>query len=295
MRLKLHPANFIPLLSVPAAFFMADAGRFFYSYTAWILAAMLFFSFLGLRMSELRWVAHHPLRSLASVILILVICPLVIFPVAKVLFPEYLMGAMIFMMLPAAVSSPAVAAIYGGDVALATIDAVLSNLLSVVSIPVLVGLVAHESVRIGAGKILGQMVIVVLVPFVAGTFVSHFFERVARRIHRHSREINLWLLFLLFFAALSPFVSELVANLANMRLILAVLLTNLVLLALARLAIRFIKEEKERMGMLCNILLPNVGLGVVLAQSYFGPKEIMFMIFCDLVWIAMVGLIDYVK
>ena len=295
MRFRLHPTNFIPLLAIPAAWLFPAVGKMFSPHTVWILAALLLSSFLGVRVKELVEVIRHPMRSLWTVFMILFAGPILILPIAQFLFPEYKVGALLFMMLPAAVSSPAVAAIYGGNVALATVDAVLSNLLSTLSIPLLFGLFVKGSVEVAAGSILRQMLLVIVIPFLVGTAINHFFPKLSKSIHRHSRMLNLILLFFLFFAAFAPYVKEMIMSLGNLHLIMALLMTHAILHLLAKVAGWHAKREDEKVGILCNMVLPNVGLGVVLAQHYLGAPEMIFILLSEVVWVIAVGLIHYLK
>lgn len=292
---KLHPTNFIPLLAVPAALVLPKIGVALSPYTTWILAALLFSSFAGIKFGEMATVVRHPARSMFTVLMILVVAPLAIYPIAQFLFPEFALGALLFMMLPAAVSSPAVAAIYGGNVAVATVDAVLSNLLSVLTIPLLFGLFAHESVDIGTASILRQMLFVIVLPFAVGALINRFFSNGAKALHRHNRIINLSLLFFLFYAAFSPYIGVMLESLTNLHLILALIMTHAILHVLAKIATLGSKDEGEKVGILCNMILPNVGLGVVLAQHYLGAPEMIFILLSEIVWVVVVGLIHYVK
>ena len=295
MKFHLHPTNFIPLLAVPAAFFFSGVGFLLSPYTSWILATMLFVSFMGLRLKKLMPGIRHPSKALIAVLMILVVSPLVAYPFARFLFPDFFLGVMLFMMLPAAVSSPAVADIYGGDVALATEDAVLSNLLSIITIPVFFGFFAHETVQVESLPILKQMFWVILIPFVLGVLGNAVAPKVATQIHRHSRMLNLALLFLLFFAAFSPHVKNMIASLRNPHLLLALVVTHALLHLLAKIDTWRSKNEAVKISILCNMVLPNVGLGVVLAQHYLDSSALMFILLSEVVWVVIVGLIHYLK
>jgi bile acid:Na+ symporter, BASS family len=295
MKIRLHPTNFIPLLAIPAAWLLPSVGRMLSPYTTWILAGLLLSSFLGVKVKEMLSVIEHPMRSVWTVFMILFAGPILILPIANWLFPEYRVAALLFMMLPAAVSSPAVAAIYGGNVAIATVDAVLSNLLSTLSIPLLFGLFVEGSMQVEGSSILRQMVFVIVIPFLIGTALNHFAPRATKVVHRHSRMLNLILLFFLFYAAFAPYVKEMVLSLTNLHLLMALAMTHLILHLLARLASWHSKHEDQRIGILCNMVLPNVGLGVVLAQHYLGFPEMIFILLSEVVWVIVVGLIHYLK
>lgn len=274
---------------------MPSVGKLLSPYTTWILAALLLSSFLGIKIKELAQVIRHPMRSVWTVFMILFAGPILILPIAHFLFPEYKVAALLFMMLPAAVSSPAVAAIYGGNVAVATVDAVLSNLLSTLSIPLLFSVFVEESVEVSSSSILWQMLWVIVVPFIAGALANHFLPRMSKAVHRHSRMLNLTLLFFLFYAAFAPYVKPMVMSLTNWHLIAALLMTHAILHLLAKVAAWHSKHEDEKIGILCNMVLPNVGLGVVLAQHYLGFPEMIFILLSEVVWVIAVGLIHYLK
>jgi len=295
MKIHLHPTNFIPLLAIPAALAFSGVGFQLSPYTSWILAGMLFFSFLGLRAKDLLPAIQRPSKVLIAVTMILIVSPIVVYPFAKLLFPDFFLGAMLFMMLPAAVSSPAVAAIYGGNVGLATVDAVVSNLLSIITIPLFFGWIAHESVQMDSLPILRQMLWVILLPFALGMLGNHWLPKAAKAIHRHNRMINLFLLFFLFFAAFSPHIHNMIDSFRNFHLILALVVTHTLLHLLAKVDTWRSKNEADKVGILCNMVLPNVGLGVVLAQHYLDSPALMFILLSEVVWVVVVGFIHYLK
>jgi predicted Na+-dependent transporter len=293
--IRFHPTNFIPLLAIPAAWLLPSVGKLLTPHTTWILAGLLLSSFLGVKAKEMLSVVRHPMRSVWTVFMILFAGPILILPIADWLFPEYKVGALLFMMLPAAVSSPAVAAIYGGNVAIATVDAVASNLLSTLSIPLLFGVFVKGSVEVAAGSILMQMALVVVIPFGVGAALNYFFSKQVKKIHRHSRMLNLILLFFLFYAAFAPYVHEMIGSLRNLHLIMALVMTHAILHLLAKVAAWHSKKEDEKVGILCNMVLPNVGLGIVLAQHYLGMPEMIFILLSEVVWVLVVGFIHYLK
>jgi len=295
MKTKSTLLNFIPILSIPAAIFIPQVGKLFSHYTMWILAALLFFSFLGLNASELIKEAKKPMKPFFVSMVILIISPLVIYPVMERFFPIYLLGAIIFMLLPSAVSSPAVASIYGGNIAFATVIAVFSNLLSPFTIPLFLAIFMMTSVDVSTVSMLLQLLVIVVIPFILGLLTNRYAPSFVDKTKHHYKLINLLILFLLFYAALSPYVTELMANLTNWHLWLAVLIVHLTLYFFSKLAVLHESNIAEKISIESNMMFLNVGLGVVIAQTYFGPNEILFIIFCDIVWAFLIGLFKYLK
>jgi len=294
-KIKSSLLNFIPILSIPAAIFIPQVGELFSHYTMWILAALLFFSFLGLNAADLIKEAKKPMKPFFVSVVILIISPLVIYPVMERFFPVYLLGAIIFMLLPSAVSSPAISSIYGGNVASATVIAVFSNLLSPFTIPLFLAVFMMTSVNVSISSMLLQLLVIVIIPFALGLFVNRYSPSFVDKTRHHYKFINLFILFLLFYAALAPYVPQLLANLTNWHLWLAVFIVHLTLYFFSKLAVLHESSVAEKISIESNLMFLNVGLGVVIAQTYFGPNEILFIIFCDIVWAFMVGFFKYLK
>jgi hypothetical protein len=102
-------------------------------------------------------------------------------------------------------------------------------------------------------------------------------------------------LFFLFYAAFAPYVHEMIGSLRNLHLIMALVMTHAILHLLAKVAAWHSKKEDEKVGILCNMVLPNVGLGIVLAQHYLGMPEMIFILLSEVVWVLVVGFIHYLK
>lgn len=287
--------NFIPLLAIPVAILLPGVGTLLSPYTAWILGVLLFFSFLGLGFEDLIKALRHPAQAFFVSVIILVVTPLVIYPVMQRFFPEYFQGAILFMLLPSALSSPAVAAIYGGNVALATVNTVISNLLSPFSITLFLALFMSAGIKVSIFKILARLLLVILIPFLLGLLANQWVKPWIQKTKRHYRLINLSLLFVLFLATVSPYAQQMVANLRNGRLWLAVLVVHLVLLFFARLSVLHATGKHEKIAIESNLLFLNMGLGVVIAQNYFGPNEMLFLIFCQIVWTVLIGIFKLFK
>lgn len=287
--------NFIPLLAIPFALLIPSVGQFFSPYASWILGTLLFFSFVGMGIEDLFHALRHPAKPFYLSLMILVMAPLVIYPIMQRFFPDYFLGALVFMVLPSAVSAPAVSAIYGGNVALASINTLLSSILSIFTIPLFFKFFLSAQVDVSARLVFFKLITIILIPFVLSLIAHRFGKKVLPAIKSHFRPISLMLLFLFFFAALSPYHQEMLANFSNGPLWLAVLITYLLLYAFAHLSLLYATDRPERIAVKSNILFLNVGLGLLVAQNYFGPTEVLFVVFAEIVWVALVALFKFFR
>ncbi|MBU0577044.1 bile acid:sodium symporter [Patescibacteria group bacterium] len=295
MKIKSPLLNFIPVLSIPIAVYLPQIGKLFSPYTSWLLGALLFFSFCGISFDALIKAVKKPIKPFFVSIVILLVAPLVVFPIMERFFPIYLLGALIFMLLPSAVSSPAIASIYNGNVPFATVNAVFSNLLSPFTIPLFLVLFIGASVEISTAAMLLQLLIIIVIPFVLGLIANSYTPKFIEKTKSYYRPINLFLLFLLFFAILSPYSKELVGNLLNGHLWLAVFIVHLVLYFFSKLTVLHATSKSEKISIESNMMFLNIGLAVVIVQNYFGPTEMLFIIFCEIFWVVLVGLFKFIK
>lgn len=295
MKLKSNLFNLIPLLALPAAIFIPQVGKLFSPYTSWILGILMFFSFLGLEPRKLLKEFKHPLEPFYMSMVILVITPLVVIPIMDHFFHAYKVGALLFMLTPSAIAAPAVAGIYGGSTALAATNTIFSSFLSPFTTPLLIALFSAAKVEVSLVKMGLQLVTLIFIPFILSIIVSRFAENTVGKITKHNKLISLTLLFILFLAILSPYKTELVANLFNKTLWLAVLVAHIILLFFAKMMTVNVQNEERKISIESNLLFENVGIAIILAQSYFGPQEIIFIVFCQIFWVVLVSLFKYIK
>ncbi|MFH0820329.1 MAG: bile acid:sodium symporter [Candidatus Peregrinibacteria bacterium] len=295
MHTRIGLGNYFPLLAIPFVIAMPEISLWFAPYTRWLLGALMFFSFLGLGLTDLVRELRNSREAFYVSLVILVLTPLVIYPVMQRFFPEYLAGAFLFMLLPSAVSSPAVAALYGGKVAKATLNTVVSNLLCPFTITLFLALFMRANIHVDLMKIFFPLLVIIAVPFALGLLAHRVIPKWVDRTKHYYRPINLFLLFLFFVAALSPYGAKIVEHVLDGRLWTAVLVTYAVLFCFAKLSVLHQKDRAERVAIESNLLFLNVGLGVLLAQSFFGTEEILFIVFCEIVWLALVPLLKYFR
>lgn len=295
MKTKTHLSHFLPLLALPAALFIPEVGLIFSPYVSWILGTLLFFSFLGLDPSKLIRSLRRPLEPFYMSVVILAVTPLVAIPIMGHFFPDYQLGALLFLSAPSAISAPAIAGIYGGSIAFSAINTILSSLLSPFSTPAILTLFADTAIKVDFIKMTIQLVTLIFIPFILSLTFSHYAEKTTEKIKTYHKIIPLGLLFLLFLAILSPHRADLLAYAFNKELWLAVLLAHVILLFFAKLMTVNVEAKKRQVSIQSNLLFLNVGVSLILAKTYFGTPEILFVVFCQIFWVVMVSLFRYIK
>jgi predicted Na+-dependent transporter len=189
-------------------------------------------------------------------------------------------------LLPAAVSSPSFALLFGGRFELSLKLLLMSSFLSVLTIPFLMSLLLGSSVDIRATSMLMTLVYTIVIPF-----LLHLPLRSSRRIKSLAGRYNtlltligLGVMFVVITARNKP---EIVANpgLVGLFMFEAMLLYTLLYLAGYYL---FPSQPKEiRRTLSISSGANNIGLGVTITTLFFPGEMNIFFIVSQLVWIVM--------
>lgn len=294
-KLKNTLFNFLPLIAIPAAIFFPMIGSIFSPYTSWILGTLLFFSFFGLDLHKLIKEFKRPMEPLLVSVVILVITPLLVLPIMQHFFPTYQTGALLFMSAPSAISAPAIASIYGGNIAFTALNTIFSSLLSPITVPTIITIFSEADVQVSFLDMTLQLVTLIFIPFFLSLGCSHYSVKMTQVVKKYNRLISLSLLFLLFFGILSPHKEKLIEFSLNINLWLAVLVSHLILFFFAKLMSFHIKQKDRKVSLESNLFFLNVGLAAILAQNYFNYEAVLFIVFCQIIWVLMVGFFRYLK
>ena len=164
--------------------------------TIWIvLPTLIILMFqLGIELDRTSFaeVIRRPTAVIAGLIGQLILLPLIAFGVALAfrLPPVYFMGLILIAYCPGGSSSNVFSMLAKGDVALSVTLTTLSSLITLVTIPLVMGLAAgfvslHTDtvVDLPVGKLLTQNIILLFLPMAAGSLFRHCRPDASRRLH----------------------------------------------------------------------------------------------------------------
>jgi len=245
-----------------------------------ILAFIMFGIALDTRVAEFKRVAKMPLAMAVGIAAQFIVLPAVTFALTLILgvAPSIALGMILVACCPPGNISNVLTHRAGGNVALSVSMTAISNLLSIVVMPL--NFAFWGSVHPSASGLLKQIaldpaemvlhiVAIIGVPFVLGVFAAERFPRFAERVKGPARKLSL--------AALIVFILAAIAG--NWRYFLDYV--GLVLLAVAihdalafatgygcAAALRL--AEYDRRAVSFEVGIRNAGLGLVLIFSFFG-------------------------
>ena len=164
--------------------------------TVWIvlpvLIALMFQLGIELDRQAFAGVARRPAAVVAGLLGQLALLPLIAFGVglAFLLPPVYFLGLLLVACCPGGSSSNVFSMLAKGDVALSVTLTALSSLITLFTIPLVMGFAARfvavhagATIELPVGKLLVQNIVLLFLPMLCGALFRHWRPRAARRVH----------------------------------------------------------------------------------------------------------------
>lgn len=246
-----------------------------------LFAFMTFQSALSNTFGNLGRTLRHPAPLLVSLALAAVVMPCVACALAMALFgtdPNLVCGIVLEYSVPVAVVAAMWTNMLGGDPALSLATILVSTVAAPFSIPLTLHVLLGQTVEVDAARMIGEMVVSIALPALAGTLandVSH--GRAARELSpviAPAAKIALVMVILTNSTGVAPYVRNLTPTLvAVAAFICAFAASGYAVGLLAARALRLPGEQEVSMTYLVG--MRNISAGAVIAGEYF-PGEVMF-------------------
>lgn len=246
-----------------------------------LFAFMTFQSALSNTFGNLGRTLRHPAPLLVSLALAAVVMPCVACALAMALFgtdPNLVCGIVLEYSVPVAVVAAMWTNMLGGDPALSLATILVSTVAAPFSIPLTLHVLLGQTVEVDAARMIGEMVVSIALPALAGTLandVSH--GRAARELSpviAPAAKIALVTVILTNSTGVAPYVRNLTPTLvAVAAFICAFAASGYAVGLLAARALRLPGEQEVSMTYLVG--MRNISAGAVIAGEYF-PGEVMF-------------------
>ena len=269
-----------------------------------ILTVLMFSLGLSLQLRDFYLVLTHPKACLAALAGQILLLPLVAFALSYLfrLPPVFFIGLMLIACSPGGSSSNVFSKLAGGDVALSVTLTALSSLLTLVTLPLIMGWTAawagtEAGISLPVGNLLKQNLLLMLLPVLAGIAVNRVWPRAAGRIDSVLSKAAFPALMLLVTVFFAQHYRTILANLGRLGLC----VTALILLAAgcaALLCRAFHIGDRERRTVFIEVGMQNAAQAIALAVSPFvfnsgemAIPAILYSLMMNIVLLAYVGIV----
>lgn len=234
------------------------------------LAVVLLLTYLRLDVSRLRvfrspyLVAFGALRFLAL-------------PVAAALLLggwRYSSGAVLLLAMPAGLSTPVLAHLFGAAMEEALVLSISGHLLSPFSVPAVLGL-SGASVSVPLSVISRMLALLVLLPFALAALCRTFLPRLVRRTSPSYSALSLALLTVIIAGTIAPHSASLLGAVREAPALLALLVALCVALHLFGWLLAIGRSGKERVTLVISSSFMNSTLALVLASRFLSADALL--------------------
>ena len=246
-----------------------------------LFAFMTFQSSLSNTLGNLTRVVRRPAPMAVALALTAIVMPVAACALGTMLFgesPNLVCGIVLEYSVPVAVISAMWTNMLGGDPALTLATILVSTVASPVTIPLTLHLLLGQVVEVDAARMMGEMVVSIALPALAGTALNDVTRgRAARELSpviAPAAKIALVLVILCNATGVAPYVRSLTPQLVCVAaFICAFAACGYALGLVAARALRLPRPQIASMTYLVG--MRNISAGAVIAGEYF-PGEVMF-------------------
>lgn len=246
-----------------------------------LFAFMTFQSSLSNTFGNLARTVRRPASLVATLLLATALMPCVACVLATALFgasPNLVCGIVLEYSVPVAVVSAMWTNMLGGDPALSLATILVSTVAAPVTIPLTLHLLLGQTVEVDAARMMGEMVVSIALPALAGTLLNDASRGWAARdlspVLSPAGKIALVLVILSNSTGVAPYVRALTPQLVGVMAFICAFSVGGYALGLA--AARLMRRPREQeVSMTYLVGMRNISAGAVIAAEYF-PGEVMF-------------------
>lgn len=255
-------------VSLPQALLSPNVTLFCFIYLTFVTS-------LDIHFKDFKNILKKPVLPLGMLILIHGIMPIVAWGIGRLFYPNDFhirLGFLISSVIPVGLTSIVWTGIAGGDIVLALVVVMLDTLASPIILPGFFALVLGQSVDINYSKMVIELIIMVVVPSLAGMLLNDVtkgkIEAFSHSIGGFTAKIGVLFIILINSAAIAP---KIIWGLDIIKLLFVILLLMVSGYVIGYISSYALRERSYPtvLTMVYNVGMRNINFGFVLALTYF--------------------------
>jgi predicted Na+-dependent transporter len=253
-------------------FFFPQVGLIWKPYLALLLMFLMFCVTLSMEPKEIAHSARNYPVIIMGLFTVFVLTPLLSL-LGKPFFPPIVYsGTVLALCCPSAIATAFWAKVFKGDVATALVISIITNLLSIATIPATMLIAIGTTVIVDVASMMVNLVEVILIPIIASFLLRELVHADWNTISIYSSKIELCLLVLLIWGSIAPGVEYARNNVTEFALLNAFMFGTL---ALAFVLTCFLTRKfghKKAISIEIAATVKNAALSLVVGLTTFGSQ-----------------------
>lgn len=249
-----------------------------------ILGMMLFFVFLKIDILDVfDKIRDYKLMIYISALYMLII-PILFYLAIQIFDKQLALGILLLTAMPAGVSTPALADILKGNIALATSIAVVTQVIAPFTVPLLFWIAGSKGLEIDKLNLFRDIAILVFLPLILAQFSKYYFPTMIKRNQHLLTSSNILLLFLFVYIVVSSQGNIILVNPISLIWKTAILYLVFLMLHFIGYISCYRKSKEDKIALSVTSAYMNNGLAIVLASAYFGSDILILMVLSEIPW-----------
>jgi BASS family bile acid:Na+ symporter len=267
-----YPTLLIIVLSIVLGFFFPQVGLIWKPYLALLLMCLMFCVTLSMEPNEIA----HSMRNYPVMIMglftVFVLMPMLSL-IAKPFFsPIDYAGIVLAFCCPSAIATAFWAKAFKGDIATALAISIITNLLSIATIPATMLIAIGTTVNVDAASMMMNLGEIILIPIIASFLLREFVHVDWKSASVYSSKMELCILVLLIWGSIAPGVEYARSNMTEFTTLNAFMFGTLTLAFVLSHFLASSFGHKKATSIEIATTVKNAALSLVVGLTAFGPQ-----------------------
>ncbi|QAY66589.1 bile acid:sodium symporter family protein [Paenibacillus protaetiae] len=263
-------------LALVIGFLLAKGLQPYTSSVSYLFAYITFAMALGCGFGHLGSVLRKPGIIVWTIMLAHLVAPAIAYGIGAALFGQhspYVIGLVLFTIIPLGVSSVMWTGLSGGNVPLMLAMVILDSALSPLVVPAGIRLLFHQAVAVRLGPLMLDLLLIIVLPTFAGVLLHQLTRgRIQAKVQPYASSVSklcFAAVVMLNAAAIQPYVQQMKGDMA---LVVSVVVGLVALCyALGYIGTYWLGSREMQATVSYATGMRNISLGIVLAIGYFPP------------------------
>jgi BASS family bile acid:Na+ symporter len=264
--------SLIVVLSIVLGFLLPGIGMIWKPYLSLLLMFLMFFVTLSIEPNEISQAMKSYPVILTGLFTAFVLVPLLAIFTKPFFSSVIYAGTVLALCCPSAIVSSFWAKVFKGDVCIALVMSIITNLLSIVTIPATMLIAVGAALNVSIPSMMANLAEIILIPMAASFLVRKLIHIDVDRASVYGSKVELALLALVIWGSVAQGVESVSANIEEFALL------NVFILAILSLAFTLTHLLTKRFGQKKALSIDiatttkNAALSLVIGLNAFGPQ-----------------------
>jgi len=260
------------VLSILLGFSLPQVGLIWKSYLTPFLMLLMFFIALSLESEEFTAAAKNYPVIIIGLATTLILVPVIGLSTKPFLSPLYYAGTILALCCPSAIVSSFWTKTFRGDVAIALVISVITNLLSIITIPVTILVAVGMTVNVNATSIMLNLVEIILLPIIVAFLTKKYVHIDWKRINNFGSRAELAIIVFIIWGSIAAGITYVESKPVEFALLNGFIFS---ILAIAS-AITYLLTRRFGYPRAIAVTIPtavkNAALSLVIGLTVFSPE-----------------------